>query len=254
MPVSELKFAPYNPRKITKKEKEKLKRSIEEFGYIEPIVWNKHTGHVVGGNQRLTVLKEMGVQEVEVVVVELDLEKEKVLNLALNKISGDWDYEKLQEILANLDSFMQELAGFDLNEVQKILGEWDDSPYTFKLPKVQYEPAGIPVELKDLVDISKYEELLEEIEKSSVSEEEKKFLRLAATRFIKFDFDYIAEYYCAKASPEMQRLFEKLALVIVDFNDAIQHGFVEMSKKLYKILKNTKSENIPEEGGYDNEG
>lgn len=244
IPVSQLKYAPYNPRKINKKEKEKLKRSIEEFGYIEPIVWNRYTGHVVGGNQRLAVLKELGVEEVEAVVVELDLDKEKALNLALNRISGTWDFEKLQGILNELDSIMKEMSGFDEQEINRILGIWEDSPYTFKLPKVQYEPAGLVVDLDDLLDKEKYETLINEIEQSDLSEKEKEFLRLAATRFLKFDYDYIAEYYCGKASPEMQKMMEKLALVIVDFNDAIQHGFVEMSKKLYKVLKNIKGEEV----------
>ena len=90
--------ADYNPRKDLKPgdpEYDKLKRSMEQFGYVEPVIWNKSTGRVVGGHQRLKVLMDMGVTEVECVVVEMDEEREKALNIALNKISGDWDKDKL---------------------------------------------------------------------------------------------------------------------------------------------------------------
>jgi len=89
--TDELIPAEYNPRKDLKPgdpEYEKLNVSLEQFGYVEPVIWNKTTGRVVGGHQRLKVLMDMGIQEVECVVVELSEEKEKALNIALNKISG----------------------------------------------------------------------------------------------------------------------------------------------------------------------
>ena len=92
--VKDLIPADYNPRKDLKPgdpEYEKLKRSLKQFGYVEPVIWNQTTGRVVGGHQRLKVLIDMGVSEVECVIVEMDEEKEKALNVALNKISGEWD-------------------------------------------------------------------------------------------------------------------------------------------------------------------
>lgn len=91
--VTELLPADYNPRKDLKpgdKEYEKLKRSIEQFGYVEPVIWNSTTSRVVGGHQRLKVLIDTGITEVECVIVEMDADKEKALNVALNKISGEW--------------------------------------------------------------------------------------------------------------------------------------------------------------------
>ena len=90
--VAELLPADYNPRKDLRPgdpEYEKLKRSIEQFGYVEPVIWNATTGRVVGGHQRLKVLMDMGLSEVDCVVVTLDEEHEKALNIALNKISGE---------------------------------------------------------------------------------------------------------------------------------------------------------------------
>jgi DNA modification methylase len=117
--------ADYNPRKDLKPgdpEYEKLKRSLEEFGYVEPVIWNKTTSHVVGGHQRLKVLLDMGITEAECVVVEMDAEKEKALNVALNKISGDWDKDKLTLLIADLQGadFDVSLTGFDPGEIDDL--------------------------------------------------------------------------------------------------------------------------------------
>lgn len=124
--IQELKPASYNPRKDLKPgdpEYEKLRRSIEEFGYVEPIVWNKTTGNVVGGHQRLKVLLDLGHTEIDCVVVELDLQREKALNLALNKISGEWDLSLLKDLLQELDTgdFDIELTGFDMDEIEELM-------------------------------------------------------------------------------------------------------------------------------------
>jgi len=117
--------ASYNPRKDLKPgdaEYDKLKRSLEEFGYVEPVIWNKATGHIVGGHQRLKILLDMGTTEVECVVVEMDAEKEKALNIALNKISGDWDKDKLALLIADLQGadFDVSLTGFDPAELDEL--------------------------------------------------------------------------------------------------------------------------------------
>jgi len=86
----------YSPRKDLKPgdpEYEKLRRSMAELGYVEPVIWNKTTGNVVGGHQRLKILLADGAPVIDCLVVELDAKKEKALNLALNKIQGDWDQD-----------------------------------------------------------------------------------------------------------------------------------------------------------------
>ena len=117
--------ADYNPRKDLKPgdpEYEKLKRSMEQFGYVEPVIWNKTTSHVVGGHQRLKVLLDMGITEVECVVIEMNEEKEKALNIALNKISGDWDKDKLMLLIADLQGadFDVSLTGFEPAELDAL--------------------------------------------------------------------------------------------------------------------------------------
>lgn len=117
--------AGYNPRKDLKPgdaEYEKLKHSLEEFGYVEPVIWNRATGNVVGGHQRLKILLTMGMSEVDCVVVELNPEKEKALNVALNKISGDWDKDKLALLITDLQAsdFDVSLTGFDAAEIDDL--------------------------------------------------------------------------------------------------------------------------------------
>ena len=130
--ITDLIPADYNPRKDLKPgdpDYEKLKRSMHEFGYVDPIIWNQQTGHVVGGHQRLKILQDEGIQEAECVVVSLDDEKEKTLNIALNKISGDWDKDKLALLMTDLQASDLDvsLTGFDENEISDLLGTADDT-------------------------------------------------------------------------------------------------------------------------------
>jgi hypothetical protein len=124
--VKRINPAPYNPRidlKPGDEEYEKIRRSIHEFGYVEPLVWNKRTGNLVGGHQRLKILMDEGVSSVDVSVVDMDLTKEKALNIALNKISGGWDDEKLAELLQELSETPSgfEITGFEQDELNDLV-------------------------------------------------------------------------------------------------------------------------------------
>lgn len=113
--IDELISPEYNPRDMPPEEMEKLKRSITEFGYVDPIIVNEVNNHIIGGNQRYEALKELGYDEVDVVYVhEEDINREKALNIALNKISGEWDNEKLTKIFTDMkvEGFDLELTGF----------------------------------------------------------------------------------------------------------------------------------------------
>lgn len=127
--ATELKAAAYNPRKDLQPEDaeyKKLRRSIEEFGYVEPIIWNERTGNVVGGHQRLKVLLEQGKEEIECVVTDLDEKDEKILNVLLNKVKGRWDIGKLADLLQELDEAgAMEITGFEDWELQSLLMQYD---------------------------------------------------------------------------------------------------------------------------------
>ena len=119
--INELISPEYNPRQITDDEMEKLKNSINEFGYVAPIIVNKYNNHIIGGNQRYEALKSLGYTDVDVVFVdEPDLNREIALNIALNKISGEWDFVKLADIIDELElnDFDIPLTGFDEQELE----------------------------------------------------------------------------------------------------------------------------------------
>ncbi|NMB42118.1 MAG: DNA modification methylase, partial [Firmicutes bacterium] len=128
LPLEKLNPAKYNPRKDLKPgdpEYEKLKKSMETFGYVEPIVWNKRTGQIVGGHQRLKILQHQGATEIECVVVDLNETQEKALNITLNKVSGDWDLPKLADLISELDNgiFDITLTGFDAAEIEDLFSK-----------------------------------------------------------------------------------------------------------------------------------
>lgn len=131
IPLDEINPAKYNPRKDLKPgdpEYEKLKKSMETFGYVEPIIWNKRTGNIVGGHQRLKIVMEQGQAKIDCVVVDLDQTQEKALNVALNKVSGEWDLPKLADLISELDSelFDISLTGFDAAEIEDLFSKVHD--------------------------------------------------------------------------------------------------------------------------------
>lgn len=120
--IADMNRAAYNPRAELRPgddDYEALARSIEQFGLVIPVVWNVQTNNVVGGHQRLTVLENQGEDEVDVSVVDLDEAREKQLNVALNKISGSWDNEKLAALLRELGDRATE-TGFTMPEIEAL--------------------------------------------------------------------------------------------------------------------------------------
>lgn len=164
--AEKISAAEYNPRKDLKPddtEYKKIERSIEMFGYIEPIIWNETTGNIVGGHQRYKILKDKGVEEIECVVVRLSEREEKILNVSLNKITGIWDIGKLQDLLRELSEIDKtDLTGFDESEIEELLAEFnhiDDlleesfSDYSEKPQKENYTMTfSLPAEVREIVE------------------------------------------------------------------------------------------------------
>jgi DNA modification methylase len=102
-------------------QREKLRRSIKTYGCVELIIWNERSGRVVSGHQRLNALRELGETAAQCVVVDLDENNERALSLAMNKIGGAWDFDKLREVLASFSAdFDVTLSGFDLAEIREM--------------------------------------------------------------------------------------------------------------------------------------
>ena len=135
IPIKKIKRAKYNPRRDLKPgdpEYQSLKRVIDRFGFLLPLVWNERTGVLVGGHQRLSVLEAEGATEVTVSVVDLDEAHERALNVALNNIEGDWDNEVLIRVLSELKDSGSDLAltGFSDEELMRLI-DWHPDAVSF---------------------------------------------------------------------------------------------------------------------------
>jgi len=121
--LSEMKAAEYNPRKISDRALQGLSNSIDRFGLVEPIIWNKRTNRIVGGHQRFKVLQEKGIEETDVMVVDLDENDEVALNITLNNpiIQGEFN-ERAGELLKELEKTSEEIfADLRMDDLQKAL-------------------------------------------------------------------------------------------------------------------------------------
>lgn len=154
-----LNEAEYNPRVLSDKQKEDIKKSIEQFGFVNPLVVNKRVGRanvLVGGHQRLKVAKELGYTEVPVVYVDLDKEKEKELNVRLNKNTGDWDLEVLGQEFNKLELKDWGFDDEELSVLFKKLGQFsgDGAINNGKQVTTKYEDLGFEEDLmKEMVVI-----------------------------------------------------------------------------------------------------
>lgn len=152
VPIDSLIPAEYNPRKDLQPsdpEYKAIKGSLEEFGYVDPLIINKDNT-VISGHQRLKVLREQGYTQVDVIRINVTKEKEKALNVALNKITGAWDLPKLKVVLGELST-----AGIDI----KITG-WTEKELEKLLARTK--PLAAPQEVRDPGEITEIQEVAEE--------------------------------------------------------------------------------------------
>lgn len=129
MNLNDLHEAEYNPRialELGTPEFDKLKTAIERFDMVEPVVWNKRTGNVVGGAQRLAIMRHLGKTKTLVSVIDVDETQEKLLNVALNKIKGSWDVEKLEKLFGEIEYSDLAATGFNSAEIALINERYDE--------------------------------------------------------------------------------------------------------------------------------
>ena len=206
--------------------------SIKNFGFKVPIIIDGND-EVIAGHTRLKAAKKLKLKEVPCIVAnDLNEQQIKAFRIADNKVSelSTWDDELLQIELEGLQDIF---TGFEANDVE----EPDlENPYTAKIQTPVYEITENNPEVIDLVGRSKTQYLIDNINESDVSKEEKEFLTLAAYRHLVFSYKDIADYY-ARANKEMQELMEMSALVIIDYEDAIKNGYVHLTKSLNELLE-----------------
>lgn len=243
MKISLLKENKKNPRKISEKVFENLKKSIKrdpKFMEIRPIVIDENMV-ILGGNQRFKAICSLGIEDVPdewiKKVSELSEAQKKrfiLLDNSPDSISGEWDFGMLEE------EFLDEMKILDF-EIEKEEAyekqEEDDEVYSANLRSPIYEMKGEKPSVNDLFCDSKYMELVKKVKSSSLPKEIENFLILSATRHIRFDYSKIAEFY-AHSEKDIQELFEDSALVVIDFDKAIEDGYVLLTKELKKLAEN----------------
>ena len=237
----------HNAKKHPESQVAGLAGIIAETGWDQPIVVDQDGVIIKGHGRRLAALR-LGLDKVPVVVrTDLTPAQVKAARIADNKwAESEWDLDALKIDLGELSAtgFDMPLLGFDEKELATLIsqefgpggeggeGGGGEDLYTKKIKAPVYEPSmPAPPPVEDLVDTGKVNQLLSAIEKADCPPEVKHFLRVAASRHAVFNYELVAEYY-SHAPKEVQELMEQSALVIIDFDKAIEGGFVRMSQEI----------------------
>ena len=238
--MTEIKFDKRNYRKHNDKNKSLIRKSLEECGAGRSIVIDNN-GEIIAGNGIHEQAQKLGLKTKIIETDGSDL-------VVVKRTDLNTSDEKRRQ-LAIMDNSTSDSSEFDLNLLQtdfeitdlqdfgidiKIKSE--DDVYTSRINIPQYEVKNESVTLKDCLDKSKAQSLIDEIQKSNVTSEEKEFLINAAYRHLCFNYRNIAEYY-AKADKQMQQLMEKSALVIIDYDDALKNGYTKLTDTIENLKK-----------------
>lgn len=236
VPLDALKRYKGNAKLHPEEQVEQIAESMREFGNCDPIaVWTNGAGEleIVEGHGRLLALRKLGAQDAPVIFLDHLTDEQRRAYVHVHNqttLNSGFDMDVLQDEIDALPEFDWEAFGFTVATDD----EEQDDTYTMDTNIPQYEPTGDVPNIRDIVDTEKAAELMEEIEASGVSKDEKKFLTLAACRHYVFDYRGAAEYY-AQADEEMQRLMERSALVLIDVDDAIKYGYANLSEEIERM-------------------
>lgn len=226
---------PANWRIHPKAQQDAMKGILDQVGWVQSVIVNKRTGHLVDGHLRVSLALREDLPTVPVAYVDLSPEEEALVLATLDPLAAlaVTDKEKLAELLAEVSTDSAELTAVLSNLVDKAERELEDAAnkYNTDIVVPQYQIVGERPAERELCDESKANELRERINATDLAPEVKQFLLTAATRHIVFDYRNIAEYY-AHAPAQVQRLMEESALIIVDFNDAIRNGYIKLTQTI----------------------
>ncbi|EMX2233239.1 ParB N-terminal domain-containing protein [Salmonella enterica subsp. enterica serovar Newport] len=250
-PLQELSPYAHNARTHSPEQVAQLVESIKQFGWTNPVLIDEK-GEIIAGHGRVMAAASLKLDTVPVIVLSgLTSEQKRAYRLADNRLplNAGWDVELLKlEVADLLDAdFDISLTGFNQTEIDELLTEvvpgtdHEDEPYTTKIDSPVYEPSGEQPVVSQLYDDTKTQELVSRIRSASLEPDIEKFLLSAAERHTVFNFSRIADYY-AYAPAEIQALFEESALVIIDFQQAIEHGFVRMTQRMVEIMHGEEEE------------
>lgn len=216
--------------------------SIKEFGFTNPILIDEEGG-IIAGHGRLMAAQKLGLDSVPTIKLSgLTEAQKKAYVIADNQLAlnSGWDLDLLKVEIEGLKelNFDIDLIGFDDDFIDELLvddsetDQDDESKYTDKIETPIYEPTGEMPEVSELVDTAKSSDLIAEIDKHELPDEIRDFLVRGAYRHDKFDFRAIAHYYANTDNAEVKHLIEQSAMIIIDYDKAIELGFIKMTKEL----------------------
>jgi hypothetical protein len=244
-PLSTLHEDPKNARLHNDRNLAAIEASLVKFKQRKPIVVHED-GTVIAGNGTFRVAQKLGWKHIAVVRVDDSPAMAAAFGLVDNRSAelATWDTDQLTETLVWLDdepTFDFEIGdlGFSMDELDDLVTDADATAppeYTRKIEPPVYEPKGEKPALDTLVDRTKTESLVEAIDRAEIPEDIRAFLRLAAGRHNVFHYERIAEFY-AHAPQDIQALMEQSALVIIDFKQAIENGFVQLTDHLSEAYR-----------------
>jgi ParB-like chromosome segregation protein Spo0J len=227
--ISQVKSNPNNPRLIKNDKFKKLVKSVQEFPEmleLRPIVVDENM-IVLGGNMRLKACQEAALKEVWIEVADLTEQQKKEFTIKDNVGFGEWEWDMLANEWEQTELEDWGLDGFPFED--KVLEA--EEVYTKNIEAPTYEPKNEKPKEEELYNEDKVKELIKKIGLSNIQKEEKEFLIKAAYRHTVFNYQSIADFY-AHSNKEVQELMEDSALVIIDFNKAIENGYVKLSKEI----------------------
>jgi len=241
------KLIPYasNSRTHSDAQVAQIAASIKEFGWTNPILVSGDNS-IIAGHGRLMAARKLDMQEVPVIVLDhLSKAQQRALVIADNQLAlnAGWDTDMLKAEIAdlNLDGFNLDILGFSdaelkefLDDIDGVTNSLDGDKYTTKITVPIYEIKGDKPELSAIFDRSKTKALLEEISAADVPSDIAEFLIAAAERHTKFNYENIAEFY-AHADEPLRKLIRNSALVIIDYHQAIEHGYVRLTQDLMEL-------------------
>jgi ParB-like chromosome segregation protein Spo0J len=225
---------------------EAIVASLSRFGQRTPIVVQRKGMVVRAGNGRLEAAKRLGWQHIAAVVVDDDSVEAVSYAIADNRTAelAEWDSETLASLLDTLPKEAMGVTGFSDEDLAGLLAELTPelgSEYTVKIESPIYEPKGIRPNIDELFNRAKTEALCKEIENASLPKPVADFLKYAAERHTVFDYAKIAEWY-SHATESEQKMMQRSGLVIIDFDSAIENGFVEMTERIRALAASEEKE------------
>lgn len=247
-PIADLLPSQGNLKDLSDRNYKKLKNNIESRGFLIPVyTWvdpKDGLRYLLDGHQRQRVLTTEGWNEpIPYLTITAETKQEAMaILLEVTSQYGTITQEGLDEFIASYElneadvygaTNYDALVGYEKDDEEVV----DDNPYTGKIEVPIYEIKGEKPNVKDLFDNSKAEQLIEEIEKADIPKTIKEFLKLAAYRHTVFNYAKVAEFY-AETSEDVQDLMEKSALVIIDYDKAIEGGFIKLSEKVARQFVN----------------